>query len=580
MIWIAVIFFPLLLAALLSLSRINPVICRHGLWMACVPACLLAVMGTDASPGQYYFLFLGTSLHFGQFGRVFLFLTTSLWAASGLFACGSLQGSDRRKSNRFSLFFLLTLCGNIGLCLAQDLASFYVFFAVMSFSAYGLIIHDGTRQARRAARIYLIMTVLGEVFLAASFFYASLTTPLMKNLAFSQVIPALGNHPCKSVVMVLAYLGFGVKAGALGLHVWLPLAHPAAPIPASAVLSGAMIKAGLLGWLHIFHAPQPQGWGIILAWAGLCAAVYGVLAGVRRHDPKTILAYSSISQMGLMTMALGFFVIAGETDGREVLSGLLFFVLVHGLAKGSLFLGVGPALAAGRNTLRGHLVLAGLVLASLTLAGLPLSAGGVVKQGLKQGVLFVPGPLSGFFTFMLGVTATGTMLLLAVFMYRVWSRMPERTRQTSGMTTAAWIALVLLVVLAESLGRMLPSIHILDVGPGPSQVISGVWPIVLGIVLAVFFLKSPWGRHEPSGLDNLFLDQMARLFQWFGQKWLTGHYCNPSCGRVNVEGWANQLLETPWMLTVPDRLEKHLLYWHTAGALFLILLLLFIVLIR
>jgi hypothetical protein len=147
------------------------------------------------------------------------------------------------------------------------------------------------------------------------------------------------------------------------------------------------------------------------------------------------------------------------------------------------------------------------------------------------------------------------------------------------MTTAAWIALVLLVVLAESLGRMLPSIHILDAGPGPSQVISGLRPIVLGIVLAVVFLKTRWGRRESSGLDNLFLDQIESLLQWLRQKWLTGHYCNPSCGRFNVEGWANQLLETRWMLTVPDRLEKRLLYWHTAGTLFVILLVIFIVLI-
>lgn len=579
MTWIAVILFPLVLGIFLSLARFRPLICRHGLWLACVPACFLAVAGIDPDPGRYSFLFLGTSLHFGLYGRVFLLLTAVLWGASGLFAGGYFR-DDQTGAARFSLFFLLALCGNLGLCLAQDLASFYVFFALMSFSAYGLIIHNGTPRARRAARIYLVMTVLGEVFLAASFFYAALTTPLMENLAFSRVVPALSTHPCTPVVLVLAYLGLGVKAGALGLHVWLPLAHPAAPIPASAVLSGAMIKAGLLGWLQMFPAARPQGWGIILAWTGLCAAVYGVLAGVRRHDPKTILAWSSISQMGLMTMALGFVVVAGKGDGDEILSGLLFFVLVHGLAKGSLFLGLGPALAAGRNSVRGRLVLVGLGLACLTLAGLPLSAGAVVKQALKQGALFAPGPWSGFFKTMLGVTATGTMLLLSVFMYRLFKKMPDTTRKTAASTVVAWVALVFLVVLAVPTGRLLPCIHIQNPAAGHVNLVPGLWPIGLGVVLAGLFLATPWARRDPPGLDNLFLDQAQSVLRWLRGKWQTGHYCDPSCGRIDLEGWANRLFETRWMLTVPDRLEKRLLYWHTAGALYVIFMLVFIVLNR
>jgi formate hydrogenlyase subunit 3/multisubunit Na+/H+ antiporter MnhD subunit len=579
MTWIAVVFFPLFPAVLLSQSRLRPLICRHGLWLACVPAFFLAVSGIEPDPGRYPFLFLGTSLHFGRFGRIFLLLTALLWGASGLFAGGYFR-DDRTGATRFSLFFLLTLCGNIGLCLAQDLASFYVFFALMSFSAYGLIIHDGTAQARRAARIYLVMTVLGEVFLAAAFFYAALTTPLMENPAFSQVIPAVSTHPGAPVVLVLAYLGLGVKAGALGVHFWLPLAHPAAPIPASAVLSGAMIKAGLLGWLQMFPAAQPQGWGIILAWTGLCAAVYGVLAGVRRHDPKTILACSSISQMGLMTMALGFAIVAGEGQGQEVMTGLLFFVLVHGLAKGSLFLGIGPALTAGKNTVRGRLVLVGLGLASLILAGLPLSAGAVVKQALKQGVLFAPGPWTGFFKIMSGVTATGTMLLLAVFMYRVFKKMPDTTGKTDALTVAAWILLVLLVVLAVPLGRVLPWIDIQGLQAGQAEIVSGLWPIGLGLVLAGLFLTTPWARRDPPGLDNRFLHQAESMLQWLRRKWQAGHYCDPSCGRVNLEGWANRLFETRWMLTVPDRLEKRLLYWHTAGALYVIFMLIFIALTR
>ncbi|MFP4168443.1 MAG: complex I subunit 5 family protein [Desulfonatronovibrionaceae bacterium] len=577
MIWLAVIFCPLVLAALLFVPGLRPAISRHGLWLACIPACLLAVTGTGADPARFSFLFLGTFLHFGEFGRVFLLLTSFLWAASGLFA-GGYFSKDRLGAGRFSLFFLLTLCGNIGLCLAQDLSSFYVFFALMSFSAYGLIVHAGTDKALRAGRVYLVMTVLGEVCLAACFFYAGLAAPDMHSLLFAEIVPALSSHPYRPVVLVLAFVGFGIKAGALGLHFWLPLAHPAAPIPASAVLSGAMIKAGLLGWLQIFNPGEPRQWGIVLAWLGLGAAVYGVLAGVRRLDPKTILAYSSISQMGLMTMALGFVLVGGKAGAGEVLSGSLFFVLVHGTAKGSLFLGVGPALAAGRCTVRGRILLVGLILASLTLAGLPLSAGAVVKLALKHGAALVPGPWSGFFKAVLGVTAAGTMFLLSVFVYRLSKKMPDKSGPLEVRVLAAWAGLTGVVLLAVPLGRALPFVHIQPLTRADPGMLSALWPVGLGILLAAIFFKTAWSGREPAGLDERFLDLCEKMLAWLGEKWRGGHYCDPACSRLDLEGLADRLLQTRWMLTVPDRLEHRLLYWHTAGVLFVVLLLVFVVL--
>ncbi|MGM0646105.1 MAG: complex I subunit 5 family protein [Thermodesulfobacteriota bacterium] len=547
--------------------------------MACLPAGVLAVVGTGAETGRFSFLFLGTVLHFGEFGRVFLFLTALLWAASGLFAGGYFSG-DRSASNRFSLFFLLTLCGNLGLCLAQDVSSFYAFFALMSFAAYGLIVHNKTKKALRAGRVYLVMAVLGEVCLATSFFYAGLAAPLMDGLTFSEIVPALHAQPQTTTILVLAYIGFGVKAGALALHFWLPLAHPAAPIPASAVLSGAMIKAGLLGWLQMFNFPEPQQWGIVLAWLGLCAAVYGVLAGVRRQDPKTILAYSSISQMGLMTMALGFILVGGEAEADEVLSGLLFFVLVHGMAKGSLFLGVGPALAAGKSTARGLIVLLGLLLASLVLAGLPLSAGAVVKLALKHGAALLPGPWPGFFKTMLGVTATGTMFLLAVFLRRIQVQMPDRNSTLDRKLFLAWGGLVAMVILAVPLGQFFPFIHIQELVAAKAGILSGLLPVGLGIGLAAVFLNSAWSVRDPFGVDERFLSPWEKSLAWLREKWRSGHYCDPSCGRINLEGWADRLLQTRWMRTVPDRLEHRLLYWHTAGILLIVFLLVFAVLLR
>ena len=106
---------------------------------------------------------------------------------------------------------------------------------------------------------------------------------------------------------LLLWLGLGVKAGVIGLHVWLPLAHPVAPAPASAVLSGAMIKAGLLGWLTVLPlgmeslSPAMMQFGNVVLVAGFAAAFGAALYGIWQSHPKAILAYSSISQMGMLT---------------------------------------------------------------------------------------------------------------------------------------------------------------------------------------------------------------------------------------------------------------------------------------
>ncbi|MGD8542980.1 MAG: hypothetical protein PVI39_11870, partial [Desulfobacteraceae bacterium] len=128
MTWLTVVFFPLLPAALLGVAGTRRLVCRHGMWAAPLPALALASAGSGLEPAVVPALFLQSVLHFGSFGQLFLLLTAILWTAAGLFAGASFAAEDSRQS-RFALFFLFSLCGNLGLCVAQDLASFYVFFA-------------------------------------------------------------------------------------------------------------------------------------------------------------------------------------------------------------------------------------------------------------------------------------------------------------------------------------------------------------------------------------------------------------------------------------------------------------------
>ena len=188
--------------------------------------------------------------------------------------------------------------------------------------------------------MYLALAMLGEVLIFTGFVFLTVsggTTQIaeLHRGVFSQ--PAL----------LLLLVGFGIKAGALSLHFWLPLAHPAAPVPASAVLSGAMLKAGLLGWIRFLplgEAAMPLS-GFTLISAGLGAAVLGTFVGVVQKNPKTVLAYSSISQMGIITTGIGIGALRPES-WLDIQWAVLIYATHHALAKGALFLGVGPAHAA------------------------------------------------------------------------------------------------------------------------------------------------------------------------------------------------------------------------------------------
>ncbi|NJN47745.1 MAG: hypothetical protein HC808_16135, partial [Candidatus Competibacteraceae bacterium] len=156
--------------------------------------------------------------------------------------------------------------GNLGLVLAFDAVSFYLFFALMSFAAYGLIVHDGSAEARRAGRVYLTMAVIGEACLLSALL---LIGSQAGNVDLRAWGPQLADAPTREWIIALILAGFAIKMGAVPLHIWLPLAHPCAPTPASAVLSGIIIKAGLVGWLRFL----PIGDLAMPDWGTLCLAV-------------------------------------------------------------------------------------------------------------------------------------------------------------------------------------------------------------------------------------------------------------------------------------------------------------------
>lgn len=475
--WFA-IAAPLVLVLLWLVPGGRPSVVRLAPWAA-LPAWLLALVGPTGKSVELGWIMLGTRLGLDATGQVFLYFTALLWGVCGAFGRAYLADDPVRE--RFFLFHLLAMSGNFGLILALDAPGFYACFALMSFSSYGLVIHQRSPEALRAGRIYLYLVVLGELML-----FAALV--LICASAASTRLPVAAGSEISSLAFGLVVAGFGIKAGLLPLHVWLPLAHPVAPTPASAVLSGAMIKAGLIGWLRFLPLGQSTvpACGGLLAVLGMSAAFFGVLAGLAQRNPKTVLAYSSISQMGLITLGVGASLLSPE-NGSAFQGAVLLLALHHGLAKGALFLGVGVAQAAGAR--HRAWVGVGLLLPALALAGAPWTSGALAKTALKSATGALPPAWADALAVLLPLAAIGTTLLMARFLILAWPRESDEGHLNAGLVVP-WGLLLAAVALTFYLWSVV--VQPAGIGSDPSAAWTAAWPVLVGAVLGLSGWK--WGR--------------------------------------------------------------------------------------
>jgi hydrogenase-4 component B len=483
--WIVVVGAPLLVAVLLAAARLRPTLARIAPWTP-VPAILVALFADGAMSTALDPVLLGARFGADEIGRVFLLFSGVLWFLGGLYAQGYLQDDQRRV--RFLGFFLCAMAGNLGLIAAQDMATFYALFALMTFSSYGLVMHSGSAEARRASVVYIVMAILGEAALFAAMVLLGTTsgTMVFDALSFSAM-----SEGTRQLATVLALLGLGVKVGVFGLHMWLPLAHPAAPTPASAVLSGAMIKAGVIGWLRFLPVGRldlPELGGVLITM-GVVAALGAVAIGLTQTNPKTVLAYSSVSQMGLVTVCLGL----GMTSVAiwpAALTAVLLYALHHGLAKGALFLSVGVAPGLPDAAWSRLLMRLGQVLPAAALAGFPLTSGAMAKTALKIAAGSGAPDWTAVLEVALPISAIGTTLLMIRFLSLVW-RVPggRAAEPTPRLMLSSWALLVALSTLV--------------IWVWPPWLISGLaaetmqgkslwtlaWPVLLGLAVAGFVMR-------------------------------------------------------------------------------------------
>lgn len=352
---------------LLAFARPTPATTRLAdlfgpLGAACGCALGMAGLFTDSWTGsllwtQAWGLPVGSlSLGLDALSRVFLLPVFGLGfvcACAGGISLRHTRASEHNLAAHW-LFYLLLVLGMAVVMMARDAVLFLLAWEVMSLSPFFLIdFNDSDRNVRDASWVYLVAAHLGAVLLLAFF---GLLWQNAGDTAFAVLALKEGPVvPLASVLFVLSLLGFGAKAGIAPMHVWLPEAHPAAPSHISALLSGAMINAGLYGIIRSceFVAPlsaAPAWWGWLTLFLGLGTALMGILKALAQSNLKRLLAYSSVENMGLMLMGVGAWLIGSHSGNSWIgtlgLAGAMFHMLNHSAFKGLLFLTAGEVLHA------------------------------------------------------------------------------------------------------------------------------------------------------------------------------------------------------------------------------------------
>jgi hydrogenase-4 component B len=243
-------------------------------------------------------------------------------------------------------------------------------------------------------------------------------------------------------------------------------AYAVAPAPAVAVLSGAMIKTGLLGWIRFLPAGDATlaGWGQALIVVGVTGIGFGILFGLLQRRPRLLLGYSSISKMGVLTTGMGA-TLAWPAAAPVLSVALALYAAHHALVKGALFLGLDLVERGGLHPW----VLAGLGLLALSLAGAPLTSGVLAKSLLTAGL-----PIEAqYLVSLLAASAFATTLLMARFLLLVWVRRRAAPSRYPLVSVAAWLALLAIIAVVPFALA------------GPGQLYANAVPVSLGALLAL-----------------------------------------------------------------------------------------------
>lgn len=337
----------------------------------------------------------GIGFRMEGFRVVYVILAAFAWTVSSLFALWYTKGEENR--GRYYFYTLLTLGATLGVFLSVDLYTTFIFFEIMSLASYVWVIQEEDAEAVRASQTYLAVAIIGGLVMLMGIFmiYNSFGT-----LQYDELTNLSAAASDKTVLYAAGFcllFGFGAKAGSFPLHIWLPKAHPVAPAPASALLSGILTKAGMYGVLlltgRLFLGDVL--FGQILLFLAVCTMLVGAVLALFSIDMKHILACSSVSQIGFMLVGAGAMCILEEEQWLAV-QGAILHMVNHSLFKLVLFLLAGVIVknleSRDLNVIRGFGVgkpwfMALYLCAALGIAGIPGFSGFVSKSMLHEAIV-------------------------------------------------------------------------------------------------------------------------------------------------------------------------------------------------
>ena len=379
-------------------------ICRD---IAAVLFCAAVLVMTLSLPGSMPSMEIGEilfgGLHFTTdgFRAVYAVITAVMWLGTTVFALEYFK-EERENLNRYWLFVLVTLGATEGVMLSADLMTTFVFFEILSFTSFTWVIHEETQEAIRAGYTYLFIAVIGGLVLFMGLLLLYHQTGTLSFAELPAAVKTVDNSTEFLAAGLCIAFGFGCKAGMFPVHVWLPKAHPAAPSPASALLSGILTKVGIYGILMIsMNAFAGEKlFGEIILLLGVVTMFLGALLALFSINLKRTLACSSMSQIGFILTGTGMYILLSAAAAGEgmvlAISGTMLHMVNHSLIKLTLFMAAGVVVmnlhVMTLDEIRGYgrnktFLKIAFALGALGISGVPLFNGYISKTLLHEGIV-------------------------------------------------------------------------------------------------------------------------------------------------------------------------------------------------
>jgi multicomponent Na+:H+ antiporter subunit D len=365
-------------------------------------------------------------------GILFALTAATLWLLATVYSFGYMK--DSHAKTRYYAFLLLCLGWTLGVAFAGNLLTLFIFYELFSISSYPLIIHEETPEAIQAAKKYIVYILIGGSFILFSIVY-TFSLANSQTLVRTGVFPAGINSRTLCILFTTYIIGFGVKAAIMPLHGWVPDAHPAAPAPASALLSGVMVAAGAFGIIrviyNVFGTELLRQMGICtpLAFVVSATIIISSLIALDQDNLKRRLAYSTIGQISYIIMGTALLTPVGA-------HGALIHIANHAFMKGTLFLCAGVIIKQlgirNISEMKGiasklPITMTAFSIAALGMIGVPPLAGFISKFYLGIGSLNAGEP------FMVVVLLVSSFLGAAYFLpiiYTAFFQQPDKEKNT------------------------------------------------------------------------------------------------------------------------------------------------------